>query len=109
MAHGLPVDLFLEGKARTQAELVAARGSEVVLPGIGTSRWHVTANLTGRAEYKRHTLCWRRDDDCQPGNNDRGWRGSYAQFVDALEAGDRVALIVKTKVLFVNRCARQPC
>ncbi|KAF9029688.1 hypothetical protein BDZ89DRAFT_1065162 [Hymenopellis radicata] len=102
--RSLPVDLYREGLDRSAAERDAALSCEVRLPDLDRSRWHVTSNLTAVKTYKENVVHWTAEDpkdidnDIPPGHRHaRGIYGRDADFVNLMQSGDRVALLVMTK------------
>ncbi|KAF9033750.1 hypothetical protein BDZ89DRAFT_1062848 [Hymenopellis radicata] len=102
--RSLPVDLYREGLDRSAAERNAALSCEVRLPDLDRSRWHVSSNLTAVKKYKENVVHWTAEDpkdidnDIPPGHRHaRGIYGRDADFVNLMQSGDRVALLVMTK------------
>ncbi len=103
--NNLPVDLYREGLERSLEERNAAVSCEVPLPDLDRSRWHVISNLTAMKTYTENVVHWTADDpkdidnDIPAGHRHaRGIYGREADFVDLMQGGDRVGLLVMAKV-----------
>jgi hypothetical protein len=76
-----------------------------------TRRWHVQSNVTASRAWKEHTIIWTEEE--KPASEQhydvfKGRVGRGHEVVQALEPGDRLAVIAKAQVC-VQRRALSPC
>jgi len=106
------VDLLLDLGAVTGARLdKASQSVEVSNPFDGARRWHVQSNMDASPEVRLHEVAWTSgdvfDDKAESDAKAQG-RGVGRGFISTLSCGDRVGVVARARVCFLDHFILPP-